>query len=546
MTNNNDHYYPMQKDERRRRARSRSDYSDRRRHPRYLSNFPVNIYVGDGENKQVYHAIAHDVSDGGLLLENIDIPATESRVHLEFKIPDGTMPENYLHGTFKLEADVRRRDNQNQQAVVIFKETLSQRLARSYWYYLRLASMFGLLLSVSLVLLIKYENYIYFWFDVRVFSYSLAVGFFLITRFLFSFFYRPPRPREDLPTVTVIIPALNEEKDIERTLVHAMEVAYPADKYQVITINDGSRDGTLAAMHRAQSRYPELVVVDFAEQRGKRAALASGARMATSELIVFADSDSFLQPSAIRNIVDSFADPEVAAVSGHCEVENQWVNLLTKMQSVRYYIGFRVMKAAESIFDSVTCLSGPLSAYRRDILLDLLDEWTNQTFMGKPATYGDDRSLTNSILKRHYKTLYDSRSRTTTMVPENYRQFYHQQIRWKRSWLRESIRASAFMWRKQPLMFLSFYLGIILPMLSPVIVLRSIIYVPLFYNVIPFSYLLGVLLMSTLMSTTYLLAKRSRLWVYGIHFCFFYMFVLVWQMPWAMLTFWKTHWGTRG
>ncbi len=52
--------------------------------------------------------------------------------------------------------------------------------------------------------------------------------------------------------------------------------------------------------------------------------------------------------------------------------------------------------------------------------------------------------------------------------------------------------------------------------------------------------------MSTLMSSFYLFIKRSRLWIYGTPFCFFYMFVLIWQLPWAMLTFWQSHWGTRG
>jgi hyaluronan synthase len=57
---------------------------------------------------------------------------------------------------------------------------------------------------------------------------------------------------------------------------------------------------------------------------------------------------------------------------------------------------------------------------------------------------------------------------------------------------------------------------------------------------------MGIVLMSMLMSSTYLFIKRSRLWFYGIPFCFFYMLLLVWQMPIAIATFWYTKWGTRG
>lgn len=539
--------YPREKSERRLRARSRSDYSDRRSAPRYVSDFPVTIYVGEGENERVYHAIARDMSDGGLFLENVDIPVDENRIRIDFKIPGSTMPEEYIHGKYRLEGKILHYDPEKQRVSVEFEEKLSKRLALKTWKFLMWFSLTILFITVTLILLIKIQNIYFFWYDVPIFLYSLTVGFYLLSRFSFAFFYRPPKRQEYLPTVTLVIPAYNEEGAIEHTLVHALEIAYPRDKFQVIAVNDGSHDGTLSAMKRIKERYPELIIVDFTENRGKRHALAAGARIATSEITVFIDSDSFLDHNAIRNIIDGFVDPKVAAITGHCEVANAWTNLLTKMQAVRYFIGFRVLKAAESIFDSVTCLSGPLSAYRSSILMEVLDNWIKQTYLGRPATFGDDRSLTNyiHILKR-YKVLYDSRARTTTIVPEKYKQFFRQQMRWKRSWFRESCRAAAFMWRKQPLMALSYYLGFILPVLGPAIVFRAMIYVPLYQGGSPLNYILGIFLMSTLMSTSYLFAKRSRLWIYGAPFCFFYMFILIWQLPWAILTFWKTTWGTRG
>jgi hyaluronan synthase len=123
--------------------------------------------------------------------------------------------------------------------------------------------------------------------------------------------------------------------------------------------------------------------------------------------------------------------------------------------------------------------------------------------------------------------------------------FMRQQMRWKRSWIRECFRASSFMWRKPPLMALSFYLGLILPILGPAIVFRAIIYVPLFHLGSPLMYLFGILLMSMMMSLTYLYVKRSKLWIYGILFCFLYMFVVIWQLPWAMVTYMTSSWSTR-
>jgi hyaluronan synthase len=423
---------------------------------------------------------------------------------------------------------------------------LGQMLGSKSWFYLRSTAILLFFLAISLVLLIKYENFYFFWFDVPVFLYSLLVGFYLISRFIFAGLYRPPKPisPDVLPKVTIVVPVFNEEQDIERTLVHAMEVAYPADKLQVIAVDDGSTDGTVAAMRQVQARYPELIVVEFGENQGKRLALAAGVNLATGDIIVFTDSDSFLHPQAIRYLVEGFADPEVAAVCGTCEVENKWSNLLCKMQAVRYFLSFRLMKAAESLFHSVTCLSGPLSAYRHEVLMQHLHDWINQSYWGIPATFGDDRSLTTTLL-RHHKIIYDTRAVTSTVVPEHYRQFMRQQMRWKRSWIRESLRASGFMWRKPPFMALSFYLGLILPILGPAIVFRAMIYVPLFHLGSPLMYLFGILLMSMMMSLTYLYIKRSNLWIYGIPFCFLYMFVVIWQLPWAMATYMVSSWSTR-
>ena len=536
---------PYEKPDRRRRARSRDNYSTRRTGPRYWSDFPVQISIGSGENRRTYTGIARDISDGGLLLEAADVPADAQVFQLHFEVPDGILPEEYLHHPVDVRAQVRRHDAQKSLWGVQFEEPLSKRLARSTWALLRWTAILALLVAISITLFLKYENYQFFWFDAPVFLYSILVGGYLISRFVFAGFYRNPPPRHDTPPVTLLIPAFNEEQQIERTIRQVMNLEYPADQLQVIVINDGSTDGTLAAIHRARELYPEVELISFDISHGKRHALAAGVRQSRGEFLIFIDSDSFLETNAVHRLLDHFADPEVAAVTGHCDVENVWTNALTKMQSVRYYVAFRIMKAAESVFDSITCLSGPLACYRRERLLEVLDLWEHQTFLGQPATFGDDRSLTNLLLRRNYKVRYAEKAQCTTVVPEDHRTFLRQQLRWKRSWFRESLLACTFMWRKQPLMALSFYLGFLLPLVAPVIVLRALVAVPLLQSVWPINYIAGVLVMSAMLSSVYLLAKRSRLWLYGVMFCFYYMFILVWQLPIAVLTFAQTGWGTR-
>ncbi|MBP7275703.1 MAG: glycosyltransferase [Kiritimatiellae bacterium] len=508
----------------------------------------MTITVGSGEKERVIHGHSLDIGEGGIRIIAPDLPKDETRIRMRFQIPAGVMPEEFVQGVLNISGEVRKHPESDSSVVgVQFEEPLPERLGRRVWPGLRWGAAAVLLLAVLFILAIKYENIYAFWFDVPVFFYSILVGGYLLTRFLFAAFYPKIEsvPPDQLPKLSVVVPARNEEAAIERTVRHLMEGDYPADRLQVVIVDDASTDGTAAALVRARERYPETVVIRMSEALGKRHAMAAGVEVATGEIIAFVDSDSFVAPDALRMLVSRMLRRRVPAVTGHCEAENEWTNSLTRMQAVRYFVSFRVMKAAESLFGSVTCLSGPLAAYRRDVLEEVLPEWLNQKFLGQSATFGDDRGLTNALLRRGHDVEYEAQARCTTLVPEDHRTFLRQQMRWKRSWFRESLRAVAFMWRRPPFMAISFYLGFLLPILAPMIVLRALVYVPLAQRQTPLTYLAGVAIMSALISSVYLMLKRSRLWIYGVPFCFYYMFILVWQLPWAMVTCARRSWDTR-
>jgi hyaluronan synthase len=330
---------------------------------------------------------------------------------------------------------------------------------------------------------------------------------------------------------------------------------YPVDRLEFIIVDDGSSDNSVEVIKKTvedlkregpQYDIENRVRVFFQKyNQGKREAMAIGIRNCRTELIVFVDSDSFLQPNAIRCLVQPMRDPKTAGVAGRTEVANISTNHLTKMQAVRYYISFRVMKAAEAYFDSVMCLSGPLSCYRITAVREVFDKWINQKFLGQKATFGDDRSLTNYVVE-HHRTYYQDTAICSTIVPNRHRQFLRQQMRWKRSWLRESLRAGRFIWRKQPFMSFFFYLGLLVPLIAPIIVLYNVVYIPLVRGIFPTTFLLGLLMMSLMMCFAQLILKKSTLWIYGLLFCLYYEFFLLWQMPWAWVTFWVNDWGTRG
>ncbi|MGH7819644.1 MAG: glycosyltransferase family 2 protein, partial [Candidatus Binatia bacterium] len=377
-------------------------------------------------------------------------------------------------------------------------------------------------------------------------AYSIGVGAFILSRFLIALFYRPPRDSGIEPMVSIVITAYNEEDAIQRTVACCYAADYPRDKLQVIVVDDGSTDRTALEIGRAARRWPRLTCVRFPRNKGKREAMAAGARAAKGEILVYVDSDSFIRRDALRRIVQGFTDPAVAAISGHTEVANRERNVLTRMQEVRYYVAFRIMKAAESVFGAVTCCPGCFSAYRRSCVLPILDRWLHQRFLGVPATFGDDRSLTNFLL-RNYKVIYSSDAVATTIVPDRHLRFLKQQLRWKKSWLRECLIAATFMWKKNPIAALSFYAQLVFPIIAPLILLRAFVWLPIVQgDVVSMTiYGFGVLMIGCIFSAYYLFWKANGAWIYGAYFTIYYMLVLVWQMPYAIATSRDNRWGTR-
>lgn len=529
---------------------------------RYQVDYEVLLILKDKKGKKrKIHTRGIDISASGILLrcnEEKWLEAVEyaEKIWIKFEITPGSMPEGY-EMKVKIPVHFVRAVKTEEETMggFAFEKTLAQYAAkRKDAMMLTTASILITFICVFIVMM-RAESVIYFKFNKGLYLYSIIAATFLLSRYFFGAMYKvTPIDMEFEPGVTIIIPCFNEEKWIKRTILSCVNQDYPMDKLEVIVVDDCSNDHsvekikeTIQELKSEGSRYEIENRVSYIVQRenkGKREALCEGVKVAKHELVVFVDSDSFLDPFAIRNLIQPFRDSKMGGVAGRCDVANTYTNYLTKMQSVRYYIAFRVMKAAEAYFDAVTCLSGPLSAYRRQIVLDHMEEWRNQKFLGQRATFGDDRAMTNIVLS-HYRTGYQDTAYCSTIVPNTNKVFLKQQMRWKRSWLRESIMAGKFMWRKEPFAALFFYIGLFVPVAAPVVVVYNLIYVPIIQHIFPTTFLVGLLLMSGLMSVVQLLLRRSTTWWYGFVFCIYYELILLWQMPVAWFTFWKSTWGTR-
>ena len=99
---------------------------------------------------------------------------------------------------------------------------------------------------------------------------------------------------------------------------------------------------------------------------------------------------------------------------------------------------FDFMRASQSMVKTVMCTPGALSAYRKSIVMGVLDEWVDQTFLGRPANIGEDRALTNLILRKGYDVVFQQSARVYTEVPVGYANLCKMYLRWARSNVREN------------------------------------------------------------------------------------------------------------
>ena len=358
---------------------------------------------------------------------------------------------------------------------------------------------------------------------------------------------------DELPTVTVIVPAYNEGSLVYHTLIRLANSDYPVDKMQIIAIDDGSKDDTWQWMLKA--KYELLGRVHIYQQpknKGKRHALYRGFHLADGEIFVTVDSDSLVEKNTLRNLVSPFVvNKNCGAVAGNVKVLNNRSGMIPRMLNVSFVFSFELIRSAQSVLKTVLCTPGALAAYKKEAVMNILPEWIDQTFMGRPSDIGEDRAMTNMILKQGYDVLFQRNAHVLTNTPEEYENLYKMFIRWERSNVRENIMMSKFAFGDfrqgnktgTRILLLNQWLKVILA--YPLMI--SMLFFVLNYPVV---FLLTTLFAIALLSSVQVIfyARKYNLlesfWAYP--YSIFYAFSLFWITPYAIATAAKRGWLTRG
>lgn len=372
----------------------------------------------------------------------------------------------------------------------------------------------------------------------------------IVLRTLLWFTYRAPVAAtfEDAPTLTVIIPAYNEGPMVAQSIDSVAAARYPRERLEILVVDDGSTDDTWQHIEAAAARHAGLVTtVKFPQNRGKRAGLEAGFRRAKGELVVTIDSDSVIEPDTLLAMAGAFRDPRVGAVAGKVTIFNER-GLIPRMLKVQFILAFDFQRATQSTYDTVFCCPGALAGYRLSVVHEVLDEWMQQTFMGVPCTYGEDRSMTNYIIRQGYKSVYQRAAVVKTLVPEKYSKLCKMFLRWDRSFVREEIRFAGILWRLPLKARLMSLLELVVTSLRfpigwlglAVLVLLSVEDPSILVHVA-----VVILLVSCFNMLYYLRSERSWDFIYGVVYAYYAMVTLIWVFPYAVLTVREQSWMTR-
>jgi len=363
--------------------------------------------------------------------------------------------------------------------------------------------------------------------------------------------YRPyPLSSAPLPSLTVIMPAYNEGPMVEMALDSVIQADYPRERLEIICVDDGSTDDTWDYIEQVRKRFPRLIkTIRWRENRGKKQALYAGFRAARGEILVTVDSDSVIDPGALRHLVAPLQDdPTIGAVAGNVRVYNRHQSFMGKMQGVRF-VNLDFLRASQSLYKTVICTPGSLSAYRRTAVLPVLSAWLGQTFLGAPCHHSEDRALTNFILKNGYYTCYQRSALVYTLVPETYQGVCRMYLRWERGNVRESCVMLGYLFTRyrRKHRFLPILECILTQLEGP---LAAIFFVLLLFSLtvyppILFKLLMLLGLMSVLGLIYYLYLERDLEFVYGVAYAYYAFFFLQWIYPYAFFTVRDRRWLTR-
>lgn len=281
------------------------------------------------------------------------------------------------------------------------------------------------------------------------FFYPIVMSFFWISGGLYYYLRRErhARPRTDppplahTPPVSILIPCHNEGDNVLETIAAAMAQRYP--DFEVIAINDGSRDDTAEKLNALAQQYERLRVIHLDRNLGKANAMRMGALAARSEYLVCIDGDALLDEYATHWMVWHLSSGQrVGAVTGNPRIRNR-STLLGRLQVGEFSSIIGMIKRAQRVYGRLFTVSGVICAFRRTAL-HRIGYWADNMVT-------EDIDISWRLQMDHWDIRYEPNALCFILMPETLKGLWRQRLRWAQGGVEVLLRHSRdlLLWRKR-------------------------------------------------------------------------------------------------
>ena len=230
----------------------------------------------------------------------------------------------------------------------------------------------------------------------------------------------PPEAAGEVPGVSILIPCYNEGFNAQETISHALNLNYP--EFEVIAINDGSKDNTLEVLQGMVADNPRLKVVNLAENQGKAMGLQAGSLAARYEILIGIDGDALIDRNCAYWMVRHFMKySRVAAVTGNPRIRNR-STLLGKIQVGEFSSIIGMIKRAQRTLGRLFTVSGVITAFRKSAVHEV-GYWS-------PDMLTEDIDITWKLQRAGWDVRFEPRALVWILMPETVKGLWKQRLRW--------------------------------------------------------------------------------------------------------------------
>jgi biofilm PGA synthesis N-glycosyltransferase PgaC len=272
----------------------------------------------------------------------------------------------------------------------------------------------------------------------------------------------------DFPPVSILIPCYNEGENVRETIGILQQQNYP--NFEIIAINDGSKDNTLDILHELAEKYPNLRVINLHTNQGKAMGLRTAALLAKSEILICIDGDALLSPDATRWMVRHFVEnPNVGAVTGNPRIRNR-STLLGRIQVGEFSAIVGMIKRAQRSYGKVFTVSGVIAAFRKTALHNV-GYWSNDMIT-------EDIDISWKLQLAGWSIRFEPNALCWVLMPETLKGLWQQRVRWSQGGSEVLLRYfhALFRWSSRGMWLL--YSECLISVIWAFLILLHLIYTP--------------------------------------------------------------------